>query len=77
MRILVGIALLFLNHFVLANEIEVSAKELIADEKRKITQLKGNVEVKRAKDNLKANEAFIYLWNLLHYISDTPNHYKL
>lgn len=61
MRILVGIALLFLTHFALANEIEVSAKELIADEKRKITQLKGNVEVKRAKDNLKANEAFIYL----------------
>ena len=36
--------------FVMANEIEVSAKEFIGDEQKRLTQLKGNVEIKRAKD---------------------------
>ena len=47
--------------FVMANEIEVSAKEFIGDEQKRLTQLKGNVEIKRAKDRLTANEAFIFL----------------
>ena len=47
--------------FAVANEIEVSAKEFIGDEQKKLTQLKGNVEIKRAKDRLTANEAFIFL----------------
>lgn len=47
--------------FAVANEIEVSAKEFIGDEQKKLTQLKGNVEIKRAKDRLIANEAFIFL----------------
>ncbi|MDE5925758.1 MAG: lipopolysaccharide transport periplasmic protein LptA [Helicobacter sp.] len=61
MKKLFKVLLLLLIPFVWAEEIEVSAKELIGDERRKLTQLKGNVEVKRAKDNLKADEAFIYL----------------
>ncbi len=43
------------------NEIEVRAKEFIGDEKKKITQLKGNVEILRATDKLRADEAFVYL----------------
>lgn len=53
--------LLLLATQLFANEIEISAKELIADEKKKITHLKGNVEIKRLKDKLNANEAFIFL----------------
>lgn len=44
-----------------ANEIEISALEFIGDEKKKITYLKGSVDIKRAKDRLKAKEARIYL----------------
>lgn len=61
MKHLSKVLFILLIPFVWAEEIEVSAKELIGDEQRKLTQLKGNVEVKRAKDNLKADEAFIYL----------------
>ncbi|TLD88146.1 lipopolysaccharide transport periplasmic protein LptA [Helicobacter sp. MIT 05-5294] len=61
MKFLAGFLLVFFVSFAWADEIEVSAKELIGDEKRKMTQLKGNVEVKRANDLLKANEAWIYL----------------
>lgn len=59
MKFLVGI--LFLGFFAFANEIEVSAQEFIGDEKKKLTHLKGNVEIKRANDRLIANEAFVYL----------------
>lgn len=52
--------LLFLG-FLSADEIEVSALEFIGDEKKKITYLKGNVDIKRAQDRLKAKEARIYL----------------
>ena len=51
--------LCFLN----ANEIEVSAKEFIGSSKERVTQLKGDVEVKRANDILRSKEAFIYLDN--------------
>ncbi|MBD5165644.1 lipopolysaccharide transport periplasmic protein LptA [Helicobacter sp.] len=61
MKVLVRFLLVFLISCAWAEEIEVSAKELIGDEKRKLTQLKGNVEVRRANDLLKANEAWIYL----------------
>ncbi|WP_299549972.1 lipopolysaccharide transport periplasmic protein LptA [uncultured Helicobacter sp.] len=59
MKFLVGI--LFLGLFAFANEIEVSAQEFIGDEKKKLTHLKGNVEIKRAKDRLVAKEAFVFL----------------
>lgn len=61
MKVLAGILFVFCISYVWADEIEVTAKELIGDEQRKLTQLKGNVEVKRATDRLKANEAWIYL----------------
>ena len=59
MKFLVGI--LFLGLFAFANEIEVSAQEFIGDEKKKLTHLKGNVEINRAKDRLVAKEAFVFL----------------
>ncbi len=61
MKVLMRFLLVFLVSFAWTEEIEVSAKELIGDELRKRTQLKGNVEVKRANDLLKADEAWIYL----------------
>lgn len=57
---LIKILLVLFFSLVWADEVEVSAREFIGDEQRKITQLKGNVEVKRANDKLKANEAWIY-----------------
>ncbi|MBX7490586.1 LptA/OstA family protein [Helicobacter turcicus] len=59
MKFLIGI--LFLGLFAIANEIEVSAQEFIGDEKKRLTHLKGNVEIKRAGDRLIANEAFVSL----------------
>lgn len=59
MKLLIGI--LFFGLFMFADEIEVSAQEFIGDEKKRLTQLKGNVEIKRAGDKLTANEAFVYL----------------
>lgn len=59
MKFLVGI--LILGIFAFADEIEVSAQEFIGDEKKKLTHLKGNIEIKRASDRLIANEAFVYL----------------
>ena len=53
--------LFFVLHPLFADEIVVNAQELIADEKRKITQLKGNVQVIRGDDKLEGDEAYIYL----------------
>lgn len=58
-RLLVIAFALTLNYA--AGEIEVSAKEFIGDEKQKLTQLKGGVEIKRDKDRLTSKEAFMYL----------------
>ena len=55
------LSLIFAFCHLLAEEIEVSAREFIGDEKKKTTYLKGNVEVKRLQDRLKANEATIFL----------------
>lgn len=55
--------LLICLNIAFSDEIEVSAIEFIGSNKDKITQLKGNVEVKRGDDILKSNEAFIYLNN--------------
>ena len=52
MKVFIGISLVILSHFVWANEIEVSAKELIGDEQNKLTRLKGNVEVKRDRKSV-------------------------
>lgn len=59
MKIFVLIFTLFLP--LLADEIIIDARELIADEKSKITQLKGNVQVIRLEDKLNCDEAFIFL----------------
>ncbi len=59
MRIFAWILMLFLP--LLSDEIIIDAKELIADEKSKITQLKGNVQVVRLEDKLNCDEAFIFL----------------
>lgn len=58
MKLLIGF--LFLGLLLFADEIEVSAQEFIGDEKKKLTHLKGNVEIKRASNRLVANEAFVY-----------------
>ncbi len=60
MKVLMRFLLVFLVSFAWTEEIEVSAKELIGDELHKRTQLKGNVEVKRANDLLQSDEAWIY-----------------
>ena len=49
--------LFFVLHPLFADEIVVNAQELIADEKSKITQLKGNVQVIRGDDKLECDEA--------------------
>ena len=51
--------LCFVLHPLFADEIVVNAQELIADEKIKITQLKGNVQVIRGDDKLECDEAYI------------------
>ena len=43
-----------------ADEVEVSAQEFFGDEKKKITHLKGNVDIKRKNDRLQSNQAYIY-----------------
>ncbi|MDD6056026.1 MAG: LptA/OstA family protein [Helicobacter sp.] len=59
MKFLIFLMFFCLNAF--ANEIQISAKELIADEKKRLTHLKGGVEIKRLSDKLSAEEAYIFL----------------
>ena len=47
--------LFFVLHPLFADEIVVNAQEFIVDEKSKITQLKGNVQVIRGDDKLECN----------------------
>lgn len=59
--LLLIILLLHKNGF--ADEIEVNAQEFMGDEKKKITHLKGNVDIKRKGDRLQSNQAYIYFDN--------------
>ena len=43
----------------IADEIVIDAQELIADEKSKVTQLKGNVQITRLHDKLNWDKAYI------------------
>lgn len=45
----------------IADEIIIDAQELIANEKSKVTQLRGNVQITRTNDKLNCDEAYIFL----------------
>lgn len=63
MKNLIFLLLIITLRYGFADEIEINAQEFIGDEKKKITHLKGNVDIKRQNDRLQSNQAYIYFDN--------------